>query len=386
MKVLKQRFVSLGLALALLLSVTGCAVKTPATVGTIGGVDIPAGIYLLNQYNAYNTVSGYCTYSTGESAKNVGYTLKADCTGKLGDVETTETGKQFVADLTLQSIEKYAAVESKFAELNGTLEDAATSEAASSADSDWTNYEDLYTANGISKDTVSAYYLNQQKAKAIPDLLYGDNGTQPITEQEYTDYVSNDCTYLAGIELPLMDTSTYSFASSEQATAIENLGKDCADQLSQVSTGETSITDLYSYLYSAASAYVPQAFQELGSNSYDASKLYYYMVAQLFTPTTLESFAQQSYVNTSTLTDALDAVDNGEWSSVTLGTTVLVFCKLNTLDSFSISELKQQYDLASAMKGDEVTAMLAELGTSMEHNLSTGAMNTYKAANIKKST
>ena len=55
---MKQKFISLALAVMLLLGVTGCAMSTPASVGSIGGVDIPAGIYLLAQYNAYNTASG----------------------------------------------------------------------------------------------------------------------------------------------------------------------------------------------------------------------------------------------------------------------------------------------------------------------------------------
>ena len=49
---MKQKFISLGLALAMLLGVAGCNITTPATVGTIGGVEIPAGIYLVAQYNA----------------------------------------------------------------------------------------------------------------------------------------------------------------------------------------------------------------------------------------------------------------------------------------------------------------------------------------------
>lgn len=44
---MKQKFISLALAVMLLLGVTGCAMSTPASVGSVGGVDIPAGIYLL---------------------------------------------------------------------------------------------------------------------------------------------------------------------------------------------------------------------------------------------------------------------------------------------------------------------------------------------------
>ena len=67
---MKQKFISLALAVMLLLGVTGCAMSTPASVGSIGGVDIPAGIYLLAQYNAYNTASGAAKLATGETASS----------------------------------------------------------------------------------------------------------------------------------------------------------------------------------------------------------------------------------------------------------------------------------------------------------------------------
>ena len=78
MKSLHARFLSLGLALAMLLGVTGCTISTPATVGSIGGVEIPAGIYLLAQYNAYQTVSGLADLATGETADDVKAVLKAE--------------------------------------------------------------------------------------------------------------------------------------------------------------------------------------------------------------------------------------------------------------------------------------------------------------------
>ena len=74
---MKQKFISLALAVMLLLGVTGCAMSTPASVGSIGGVDIPAGIYLLAQYNAYNTASGAAKLATGETASNVKAVLSA---------------------------------------------------------------------------------------------------------------------------------------------------------------------------------------------------------------------------------------------------------------------------------------------------------------------
>ena len=83
-------------------------------MSSFGGVDIPAGIYLLAQYNAYNTASGAAKLATGETASNVKAVLKAECTGTINGEEVTTDGADYVARLTLRSLQYYAAVEKKF--------------------------------------------------------------------------------------------------------------------------------------------------------------------------------------------------------------------------------------------------------------------------------
>lgn len=71
--------------------------------------------------------------------------------------------------------------------------------------------------NGISKSTVETYLLNAQKAKAILNLTYGADGTSPVTEAEYTDYVNNDCYYVETVQFPLVNYSSYSLATDDQS-------------------------------------------------------------------------------------------------------------------------------------------------------------------------
>ena len=200
---MKKKFISLGLALAMLLCVAGCNITTPATVGSIGGVEIPAGIYLLAQYNAYSTAASNADLATGETADDVSAVLKASVTGTIGDEEVTTDGADYISRLTLRTIEYYAAVEAKFDELGATLEDAATSEAAENADSMWESNGDVYEANGISKDTLEKYLLNAQKAQACLELIYGENGQQPVTQEEYETFLQDDCRYVDTVYLPL---------------------------------------------------------------------------------------------------------------------------------------------------------------------------------------
>lgn len=379
---MKKKFISLGLALAMLLGVAGCNITTPATVGSIGGVEIPAGIYLLAQYNAYSTAASNADLATGETSNDVSAVLKADVTGTIGDEEVTTDGADYISRLTLRTIEYYAAVEAKFDELGATLEDAATAEAAESADSMWESNGDLYEANGISKDTLEKYLLNAQKAQVCMEMIYGENGQQPVTDAEYETFLQEECRYIDSVYLPLVDYSTYSFASSEQAAAIDAIADQCLSDLQASASADVDSTDAYSSMYMAASEYLPQVMEVMGSTDFDASQSVYYIGSQLYTPSNLSSYDDGEGGNL--LTDAVDEAGYGNWVKVDLGTAIALVRKVEPLEQGSLSTYKETYDLLSEMKSDAFMEELYAEGAAMEHQLNEGAMNTYKASNIKR--
>ena len=165
----------------MVLALAGCAMSAPSTVGSIGGVEIPAGIYLLAQYNSYNTASGVAELGHRRDRVRRQSRAEGTCTGTINGEDVTAVGSDYVAQLTTRAIEYYAAVEKQFAEQNGVLDDTATAEAAKTADSLWSSNGDLYTANGIGKSSVEAYLLNAQKAKVLLKMTYGPDGTSPVT-------------------------------------------------------------------------------------------------------------------------------------------------------------------------------------------------------------
>ena len=377
MRSIKTKLFSLGMAAAMLLALGGCAMSTPANVGSIGGVEIPAGVYLLAQYNSYNTASGLAKLATGETASDVKAVLKAECTGTINGEEVTTDGADYVSQLTTRAIEYYAAVEKEFDELGGTLDDAATAEAANSADSLWSSNGDLYTANGISKSTVETYLLNAQKAKTILNLTYGADGTTPVTETEYTDYVNNECYYVETVQFPLVNYSSYSLATDDQKAQIGAIAVQCQAELNEQATAETASN---SALYTAAMTYVPQAMSVLGSTM-ESAQAVYYAGSQLYTPTDLASFGSDSYND---LTDPLDEVPLGSWTTIDLGTTMLVARRIDPFKTYTVDELNSMYDMLTSMKSDEIQSKLYADGAALEHNLNTSAINTYSASKIKK--
>lgn len=378
MRSIKTKLFGLGMAAAMLLSLAGCNLSTPASVGSIGDVDIPAGVYLLAQYNAYNTASGLAELATGETANDVKAVLKAECTGTIGDEEVTAIGAEYVEKLTLRAIEYYAAVETKFAELGATLEDAATSEVADNVDSMWESNGDLYEANGIGKNSLQAYLLNAQKASTILTLLYGPDGSQPVTDAEYTDYINNDCYYIESVQIPLVDYSSYTMADDDQKAAIQQIAEECKNTLSEQANTE-ELTG--SALYEAASTYVPQAMEALGATMEDATQAMYYAGAQLYTPDDLSSYGSDDYNN---LTDPLDEAGMNQWTVVDLGTTLLVARRIDPLKSYTVEDLTGMYDLLTDMKSDDLQNQFYADGAALAHNLDEGAMKTYSASKIKK--
>ncbi|MEE0497601.1 MAG: hypothetical protein UC991_03840 [Gemmiger sp.] len=377
MRSIKTKLFSLAMAVSMVLALAGCAMSTPSTVGSIGGVDIPAGIYLLAQYNSYSTASGLAKLATGETASDVKAVLKATCTGTINGEDVTASGSEYVAQLTTRAIEYYAAVEKQFAAQNGVLDDAATAEAANTADSLWGTNGDLYTANGISKATVETYLLNAQKAKVLLKMTYGPEGTTPVTEAEYTDYVNNDCYYIEAVQFPLVNYSSYAMADDTQKASIMATAESCMEELSRTATAETASG---SALYTAAMTYVPQAMAAMGSEM-DASQAIYYAASQLYTPDDLSSYGSDEYNN---LTDPLDAAGLNHWTTIDLGTTILVARRIDPFKTYTVDELDSMYDLLTDMKSTAIQDELYAAGAALEHDLNSAALNTYSATKIKK--
>lgn len=380
MRSIKTKGFSLMLAGSMLLALAGCNMSAPSTVGNIGGVEIPSGLYLLMQYNAYNTAASKATLPEGKKSSDVSAVLKAECTGTIGDEEVTATGAEYIQKLTDRSVEYYAAVEKTFAELGGELDADTLDSVTTNADSMWESNGKLYEANGIGRSTVENYLLNAQKAKKILEMTYGENGTTPVTESEYKNYIADNCYYIESVQLPLINYTSYTAATEEQKTAIEEIAETCRKDLSEKTLGEGAAA---SQVYTAAMTYAPQAMQAMGGTM-ESSQAVYYGASQLFTPSALSGYAN-SEDGTNKLTDPLDAAQPGEWVTIDLGSSILVARRLDPLSTgASVSDLVKSYDLLTAMKSSDMQNEMYAVGAALEHNLDASAIKTYAASKIKK--
>lgn len=378
---MKRKLVSLGLAAALLASLGGCAVTTPATVGRIGEVEIPAGIYLLTQYNAYSTVANLVELGEGETTTDVKAVLAAEANGAIGDEEVTASGKEYLARLTLRGLEYYAAVETTFAELGGSLDEETIAAVEANADSLWETNGDLYAANGISEETLKNYLLLDEKMDQILRIQYGDDGLTPVADSEYTDFLQNECYYIDSIEFPLIDYNTYTFADEDTTADIEALAADCAKDLNAALAPAKDGDATMAAMTDAANTYLPQAFEAMGA-TFNEEETAFYAMSGLYTPSALLGYDDSEGGNA--ITDPLDEAD-GDWVSANTGMMVMVGRKVDPLGREKLEDLKANYDLLSEVKGTDLQNDLYAQGAALAHELDQGAMDTYKASNIKRS-
>ena len=121
---MKKRIAALAVCLALALTACGQPKEAPTTVGTIGTVDIPGGVYQLAQFSAY---------AEADSLTSEDNVLKA----KLNVDGETVTGKAYIAAKTQEALERYAAVTTRFDELGGTLTEDELTQAQTQTDNTW---------------------------------------------------------------------------------------------------------------------------------------------------------------------------------------------------------------------------------------------------------
>ena len=368
---MKTKLLSLWLALALAaaLCLTGCNVSTPQSVGTIGDVEIGAGLYLLAQYNNYSTAAGAATLATGETANDVKAVLKAPASGTIGDEEFSGTGEEYLARLVARDLDYYAAVETELAAVQ------------ENTDSLWESNGELYAANGIGKETLKAYVTNNYKAQALLDLYYGPDGTEPVDTAELESFIRDECLYVQGVQFPLIDYSTYAFADDEQTDEISAVVEECAAALSESAPAGTVPELVDAAMQTAAAEYVPQAMEILGSSE-DASTAALYTVSSLLLPDEIDSYTLSDESNA--LRDAFTAAGTDVWTTVDMTSMLLAARCTDPLAITDAAALSEQYNVLQAMCGDALDARLYADGAALPHALDQSAVNTYKAANIKR--
>ena len=354
---MKNKFIALLCALALVFSLAGCTLSTPDTVGKIGDYEIPSGLYLLAQYDAYQKAADLA--SSEQDASDVKGFLKATITPEGEDAITV---RDYVARETLKNLETYAAVETRFAELGGELTEEETQQADSYATQLMDQYGDTYKANGIGLETVKLFERILIKSNDLLSLVYGENGETPVSDADLTAHLENDMVELAYYTIPLYNTSTYAFADDDQKAQMLTLAQQAATAVNLAAN--ESASEQVSALNAAAQAALPDIYAVLGSTPSDTN-----VQTELLGASTLDSTFTQS--------GSADTIRNlayGQAAAVQYSSYAMMLAlRVDPLSVSSLDDLRDQ--VITDMKTSELKTALSDSGASLENHLDTSAMN-----------
>ena len=348
---MKKKLPALLCALALILSLAGCVISTPDTVG------ITSGLYLLAQYNAYQSAANLA--SSDQDAANVKSFLKETITTDPDSGETA-TVSDYIADQTQKNLDLYAAVESRFDELGGQLTEAEESQADSYASQLMDQYADTYKANGIGLETLKRFERILLKSNDLLELVYGQNGETPVSDADLTSHLETSMYELAYYTVPLYNTSTYAFADDDQKAEMLSLD----DAAAQFAAFNAAASNALSGIYAVLDSTVPD----------DSTTS---LQTELLGSSTLDStFTAEGSA------DAIRALHCGDAVAVQYSSLSLIMAvRLDPLDGSSLDAVRSQ--VLSDLKSDELADALANYGASMEHHLDAPAMNKLPASKVE---
>ena len=362
---MKKKLIALLAAVAMVFSLAACG-STPDSVGTIGTVDITSGLYLLAQYDAYQKAADLAT--SEQDATDVKAFLKQTITVDADSGETA-TVSDYVSQKTMENLETYAAIETRFEELGGQLTAEEEAQADSYASQLMEQYGDTYKANGIGLNTVQRFERILIKSSDLLELVYGVDGETPVSDADLTSHLENNMYELAYYTIPLYNT-----ADDDQITQMLALTQAAVDQTNAAAAADSST--LLGYFSGVVTSALPEVYAVLGSTYSSDSNA-----------PSLELIGDSTVTSAFTAEGAADTIRGlsiGQAAAVKYNSYALMAAlRLDPLSLKALDHLRGQ--VLNDMKGEELSEALAAYGASLEHNLSSSAMNRMPASKIVNS-
>lgn len=209
-----KRWIAFALCAVLALSLTACKFSAPSTVMTVDGTEIPAGIYLAYQRQAY-----YSAQSLREDAKVA--VLKSSIEGmKAADWIHAET---------VDNIRQYIWVEQAFEEAGLSFTQEELDAAEQWLDTMWSYSGALMEENGVGRQSYRLVYLNGEKyTKLLEAYRAGPDGE--ITETQAKEYMQKTYSRIRRLILPATDADSAALTPEKQAE-LDALADSLAERL-----------------------------------------------------------------------------------------------------------------------------------------------------------
>lgn len=212
-----KKISSLLCGVLLITSLAGCGqIFSPAM--TIDGTEITGGMYLLQQYNAYDKAKSKVEDTTVDDILNE----------KVDDI----SAKTWIHDKTLETSREYVAVQKLSEEYGVTLSDEDIQYIESSlANWDTNGSYEAYAENGIGKDTFYDYLENQMLKSNLFNKLYKEEGDNFVSDEALKQLYNEKYADIESISIPLFKPDGTNKVDDETKARIEEATKKLVDEL-----------------------------------------------------------------------------------------------------------------------------------------------------------
>lgn len=192
----KKKFFLLSLLMSFLISLTGCTDDT--WIAKDNTKSIPVGAYIYNLFVAYND-----SFKTIMSNLNFDFNYKPE--NIFDEMIDGRNSVDWMKEKAITKCKNLFALDKKMEELGIALSDEEIAKAESATMASWNSYKKSFQTYGISKESYHlASSLYDVKYKCILDHIFGDNGSEKITDEQIENYFKQKYTSYCYITRPLV--------------------------------------------------------------------------------------------------------------------------------------------------------------------------------------
>lgn len=220
----------LAALLAVLLLLAGCQMADTSWVYTLGERTMPAGLYIQMLLASYGQAvtklqeQQDADLAAMQEAAGIEATEPAEAPQSIATQDPAKVMKMELEGLQATDwmsqnaqnmAREYYAVWGKMDELGLALSAEDRQTAAANAQSNVSTYTQYYNDNGIAESSLALYFEYQLAKEQLYEALYGEGGTQVLSEGEVKDYFAEH--YAQVQTMALGKASALDFDSEEYA-------------------------------------------------------------------------------------------------------------------------------------------------------------------------
>lgn len=225
-----KRILAAVLIVALCVSLAGC--YNPKTVGKVGKYEIPAGIYLMCQLNAFSEAVT-TAQAEAEAAVEGTEDEPADINARnILDHEVDGVpAREWIESRTEELLRNFGFIELEYEKLGLSMSSWDEYYVEYMASESWSSNGASYQKNGIGYETFLAATANNYKSGALFDATYmADDAPKKISDDEYIAEFENLFVRFDALRFPTMKISGDDFTDTEHAR-LEQIAQQMVDDI-----------------------------------------------------------------------------------------------------------------------------------------------------------